>query len=398
MQKTPRRILFLQSQAHWSPTATVQHLLASHLDRGSFEVHVACAIGPRGKSTPAYTRYQATPDIHLRPTNFGTQIFEASKVAAAKGLVSTSLAVPVTLLGLVRYARSHGIDIVHASEHPRDVYTAAVISRLTNARHVVHLHAKCAEWMRPTVRRLMTQADGIVGVSQFTASSATAIGCKPDRIHHALSAMESSSWDFRIDSQSLQQEFEIPTEALIFATVGDARPWKGQELTMRALAEIKDRIPEFRYLVVGSLLDGIDETYGLYLKTLVHELGLGREVIFTGRRSDVPVVLAACDFLVLPFFDEGFGLAILEAMAMKKAVIALDSGGPRELVEHGKSGLLSAPDDVDGLAGSIETLATDGRLRAEMGAYGRRRVEEYFTPQRLASDFERIYREILAGS
>jgi glycosyltransferase involved in cell wall biosynthesis len=133
------------------------------------------------------------------------------------------------------------------------------------------------------------------------------------------------------------------------------------------------------------------------LQGLADELGLRREVILTGVRSDIAAVLAACDFCVMPFFEEGFGLAVVEAMAMRKAVAALDSGGPREFVEDGKSGLLSQPDDVDGLARNIHVLATDDRLRAEMGAYGRRRVEEHFTPERLADDFERIYREIRAA-
>jgi glycosyltransferase involved in cell wall biosynthesis len=211
-----------------------------------------------------------------------------------------------------------------------------------------------------------------------------------------LNALDIAKWDDRTDGLTVRREFEIPLSVLALGTVGLARPWKGQELTMRALAKIKDRIPEFRYLVVGSLFDPVDRNYGDYLQRLAHELGIGRQVIFTGIRPDIPSVLAACDFCAMPFFEEGFGLAILEAMAMKNAVLALDSGGPRELVEHGKSGLLSAPADVDGLARNIETLANDGRLRSEMGAHGRRRVEEYFTPERLASDFERIYRKILA--
>ena len=166
---------------------------------------------------------------------------------------------------------------------------------------------------------------------------------------------------------------------------------------MRALATIKDRIPDFRYLVVGSGSVGIDTTYGTSLRRLADELGIGRQVILTGVRSDIPAVLAACDFCVMPFLEEGFGLAVMEAMAMRNAVIALDNGGPREFVEHGKAGLLSQPNDVDGLARNIETLATDDVLRAEMGAYGRRHVEEHFTPERLADDFERIYRRLRAA-
>ena len=66
-------------------------------------------------------------------------------------------------------------------------------------------------------------------------------------------------------------------------------------------------------------------------------------------------------------------------------------------MENGRSGLLSKPGDVEGLARNIETLANDERRRDELGAQGRRRAEEYFTPQRLASDFERIYREVVTS-
>ena len=206
--------------------------------------------------------------------------------------------------------------------------------------------------MRPSTLRALTRADAIVGVSRFVADSAVSIGCSPERVHHAHSALEIDSWDYRIDGHAIREEFGIPREAVVLATVGDAGgPWKGQELTLRALAEIKGRIPDFRYLVVGSLAPGTDATYGTYLQRLAGELGLGNEVIFTGPRPDIPRVLAACDFCAMAFLDEGFGLAVLEATAMKKAVLALESGGPQEIVEDGRSGLLSKPGDVEGLLG-----------------------------------------------
>jgi glycosyltransferase involved in cell wall biosynthesis len=243
----------------------------------------------------------------------------------------------------------------------------------------------------------MRRADAVVCISKFVADSAVSFGCNPDRTHQALNAIDLECWDYRTDGQPIRDEFAIPADTIVFANVARIRPWKGQELTLRALATIKDRIPDFRYLVVGSGSVGIDTTYGTSLRRLADELGIGRQVILTGVRSDIPAVLAACDFCVMPFFEEGFGLAVMEAMAMRKAVIALNNGGPREFVEHGKSGLLSQPDDVDGLARNIETLATDDVLSAEMGAYGRRHVEEHFKPQRLADDFERIYREVRAA-
>ena len=221
-------------------------MLVRYLDQESIEVHVACSIGPRRRPTPVYVRYQEIPDIRLRPSNFGVQIFKSTKLHAAKGLVSTAIAAPITLVGLIRYAREHRIDIVEGSEHPRDALAGGLIARRAGARHLIHLHVKCADWMRPSTLRALRRADGIVGVSRFVADSAVSIGCNPARVHHALSALESETWDYRIDGNAIREEFRIPREALVFATVGDAGgPWKGQELTLQALAKIKERIPTF---------------------------------------------------------------------------------------------------------------------------------------------------------
>jgi glycosyltransferase involved in cell wall biosynthesis len=394
MEKDRLRILFLETQPVWLPSVAVQHLVVSNLDRRAFEVHVACLVGPEGRPTEPYKQYQKTPDIHLRPTNFGLRIFDSTKRDAVKGLLSTGIAVPRTLAGLVRYAKRHRIDIIHNSDGPREALSGALIARLTGAKNVVHLHTQCGNWMRPSVLHVLRRADAVVGISRFVVDSAISFGFNPDRIHQADNAIDLAPWNYRTNGQQVRDELSIPPGAIVFATVAKIRPWKGQALTLRALATIRDGIPDFRYLVVGGGSLGIDTTYGKNLQRLAAELGIGQQVILTGARSDIPAVLAACDFCVMPFFEEGFGLAVMEAMAMRKAVIALDNGGPREFVEQGKSGLLSQPDDVEGLARNIQALATDDRLRAEMGAYGRRRVEEHFTPERLADDFERIYREI----
>lgn len=97
----------------------------------------------------------------------------------------------------------------------------------------------------------------------------------------------------------------------------------------------------------------------------------------------------------MPSYEEPFGMIFLEAMAMKRPIVALANGGTPEVVDHGKGGLLSEPGDIEALAGNILTLIRDKPLRESMGAYNRKRVEEYFTPQRMANDVERVYQEIL---
>jgi glycosyltransferase involved in cell wall biosynthesis len=104
--------------------------------------------------------------------------------------------------------------------------------------------------------------------------------------------------------------------------------------------------------------------------------------------------MAAADIFAMPSFHEPFGLVFLEAMAMKRPVVALDNGGTPEVVEHGQTGLLSPARDVNALASNILTLLRDPALRARMGELGRRRVETLFSPGRLARDVERVYASV----
>ena len=189
--------------------------------------------------------------------------------------------------------------------------------------------------MRPAVFRALKQADGIIGVSEFAAHSAIAIGCQPERVYHALNSLDARQWDYQTSGSAVRQEWNIPPDALVFAIVGRVGPWKGHELLLNALAQIKDRIPDFRLVIVGgdapSALPKSSGSYVAYLQEKTRELGLSQQVIFTGLRSDIPAILATCDLYTMPAFEEGFCLAILEAMAMKKAIVALDNGGPRRL-------------------------------------------------------------------
>lgn len=394
------RVLFFQSKAYTWSTSAVHRLLLQHFDRERVEMHIACAIGPGGAQTPAYAMFAAIPDVHLRPTNFGSPIFGgASKLVMAKNLLATGLAVPGTLIGLINYVKRRQIDIIHVSENSREVSTSVFLTKMTGAKTVVQLHAKCASWMRPVALRILRQADGIIGVSAFVADSAIAIGCQPEKVYHSLNGVEPNQWDYQMDGSLIRQEFHIPPDTLIFTIVGYTLPWKGQELVLQALVQIKDRLPDFRFMIVGgdtAQPQTSHRSYLAYLQEQVRDLGLSQQVIFTGMRSDVSAILAASDLYTMPTFEEPCGLAILEAMAMKKAIVALDNGGPRECVQHGKSGLLSQPSDVRQLAENILKLANDPHLRKQMGECARQRIEEYLNPQRQANEIEQIYRRVLA--
>jgi glycosyltransferase involved in cell wall biosynthesis len=171
--------------------------------------------------------------------------------------------------------------------------------------------------------------------------------------------------------------------------------WKGHFELLSALAQVKRKYSNVRLAIVGSDYPADSGTTQM-LEEHARELGVRENVVFTGQRSDIASLLAACDIFSLPSFEEPFGLVFAEAMAMKRPVVALTNGGTPEVVEHGRCGLLSPPGDIDALAANLLRLLDDPALRRQFGEYGRSRVEQHFTAARMASDFTEIYGRMLA--
>ncbi len=115
------------------------------------------------------------------------------------------------------------------------------------------------------------------------------------------------------------------------------------------------------------------------------------KVTFLGFHDDVDSFMAQIDFLVVPSMAfESFGLVILEAMRHRKAVICTDFGGMKEIVEHGKTGLIVPAGDIRALAGSITDLLADMEATRRMGEEGYRRLEAQFTAERMVSQYDAL--------
>ena len=239
------------------------------------------------------------------------------------------------------------------------------------------------------------RADAIVGVSNHTAKTFVEAGYRPDRVHAVLNAIEPSRWDPSLDPAQGRTSLGVPDGAPLILSVARLFRGKGHFELLSALAQVKRKYPNVRLAVVGSDYPA-DSGATQMLKEHALKLGIAENVLFTGQRSDIALLLAACDIFSLPSFEEPFGLVFAEAMAMKRPVAALTNGGTPEVVEHGKCGLLSPPGDIDALAANLLQLLDNPALRAQMGEYGRSRVEQHFTPQRMASDFATLYERMLA--
>jgi glycosyltransferase involved in cell wall biosynthesis len=361
------------------------------LDRSRFDVHVACSAGTPEARTPAFEALSAIPDLHVRPFDFGPSLFGRSRIEKA-ALLLGGLPTVARFASLAGYIRRHRISVLHSTDRPRDAVSCALLAKLTGAKSVVHVHVKCADWMSRPARWAMGQADALVGVSQFVARSLVENGYAAEKTHAVLNAIDPAAWDYRLDPGPVRHALGIPSDTPVVACAARLFRGKGQDHLIRALSLIRRELTDVRLLIIGrDDRQAMRTSFTAELKALARDLGVLDQVVFTGYRADVPALFAASDVFALPSFEEPFGLVFLEALAMKKPVVALNNGGTPEVVEHGTSGLLSAPGDQAALATNLLTLLRAPALRARMGECGRRQVEARFTPERMARDAEQIY-------
>ncbi len=385
------RVLFINSAPLAGADTWIHLLLLRSLSQNQFELHAA---GQPGSAAPAFDELSRIPGVALRPTNFGPSLWGQSRLQKLAS-VADCLPAAASISGLAAYIRHHRIEILHSTDRPRDAIACVVLAALTGAKALIHAHVNYGDWMGRGVNWAFGRADAIVGVSSHTASSFVEAGFRPDRVHAVLNAIDPSHWDPSLDSASGRVSLGVPDGAPLIVSVARLFRGKGHFELLSALALVKRKHPHVRLAIVGSDYPADSGTTRM-LGEHASELGIGENVIFTGQRSDIASLLAACDVFSLPSFEEPFGLVFAEAMAMKRPVVALTNGGTPEVVEHGKCGLLSPPGNIDALAANLLQLLDDPVLRAQFGAHGRSRVEQHFTPQRMASDFAALYSRILA--
>jgi glycosyltransferase involved in cell wall biosynthesis len=124
--------------------------------------------------------------------------------------------------------------------------------------------------------------------------------------------------------------------------------------------------------------------------------GLGDRVLFPGYRADVPALVAAFDAYVLPSLWEGLPLALLEALALGKPIVASRVGGVPEIVEHGVLGFLVPPRDPGALAEHLVRVVDDGALRARASELGPLKFARQFSVEAMVDAHARFFEEVAA--
>jgi glycosyltransferase involved in cell wall biosynthesis len=299
---------------------------------------------------------------------------------------AAALHTAVYVARLARRLRALRPNLVHTNSLKSGIY-GSLAAQIAGVPVVWHVRDRIADdyiprgavrLVRAMVRRL---ADGVLANSDATLATVS-----PGR--------SARSW-------VLPSPVEVPPAGrahderpAAFGMLGRIAPWKGQDLFLRAFAAAFPGGAQ-RAVLIGSPLFG-EEGFERELRELAIELGVEERVEFRGFREDVFAELARLDVLVhASVIPEPFGTVVLEGMAAGLAVLASDEGGPAEVVEDGRTGLLFASRDRDALAEAMRRLDADPGERGRLGVAARSALEDY-RPERIAARLEEVYDAVLS--
>jgi glycosyltransferase involved in cell wall biosynthesis len=184
---------------------------------------------------------------------------------------------------------------------------------------------------------------------------------------------------------------EIPEKRFgsppVIGVIGRLEKQKGHEYLFEALNVLK-AVPWTLWVVGdGSLKNNLER--------LAKDLDLRERIIFLGARRNIPELLSQIDIFVMPSLWEGLGLALLEAAAAAKPIVASNVGGVPEIIKDGETGILVLPKNVKSLADGLEHVLLGAAEAKEMGVRARKFVSEKYGVERMVGDYEKLYRDLL---
>lgn len=328
---------------------------------------------------------------HLRELGLAYRLLPLPRlVGRDRSIAGHLLSILATAPRLLAFLRREGVALVHSNDgrmhltwslparlagvptlwHQRNVFSA---SRLTG------LMIRCAA--------------RVVTISDFVASGL------PEVAAHKAQVMDNpfelpDGLDRAASRSALRQELGLAAETPIVGLFGNLIDWKRPLLFVEAATRLPASLdPAPAFVVFGEDRGGFREA----MTARAAEAGMKDRLFFMGFRLPVWPWLAACDLLVAPAVNEPFGRSLVEAMLCGIPVVASDSGGHREILKDGETGLLVPPDDAPAFAAAIEALLRDESRRGRIAAQAEAAARDRFSVQSHVAQVTEAYRGLLVA-
>jgi glycosyltransferase involved in cell wall biosynthesis len=363
------RVLYLNpfSQEVSGPDESLLALLTELVPLG-VEAHLV--LPSRG---PQVTRYEAL-GVTVHVANLAMLRRDVSPATAALFPARLARAV-VEVRGIARRVEA---TLIHTNMEV--LLEGGLAARALGIPHVMHYRGNTLDQPRLVFDGLTAiwtaLADHIYCISRATAAvfERRGRGRKVEVLYNPLNVAAFASAN---RSDALRATLGAVGQGPLIGTVGRLHPRKDVETFVRAAALVAARVPDARFVVVGSAEAPVELDYQRRLEALIGEVGLGGRVILAGARRDMPAVMKALDVFALTSRHEGFGRVVAEAMAAGRPVVVTREGAPPELVEEDRYGVCATPADAADFAEKILGLLARPEATSAMAARAAERARGF---------------------
>jgi glycogen synthase len=316
-----------------------------------------------------------------------------------------------TKRAIARYCRERDVDIIHAhspclnglaafSQGVPLVYEmrsswedAAVSEGITSDRSVRYCASR---WLETMVAR---RAAAIVVICEGLKQELLARGIAESKITVVVNALPEAIFDLPASSDVEELRVSLGLEgARVLGYFGTFFQWEGVDALIKALPKVISAIPEVKLVLAGG---GLQQQA---LCDLVDEMELERNVVFAGRipHADIAKFYGLADLMVYPRVSNRLTemvtpLKPLEAMAQRVPIVASYIGGHAELIEHGKTGYLYEPGNLEAMAAAIVSVLESESTRAEMAERAWRKVAAERRWSVVCQRYVDLYRNVASG-
>jgi len=305
----------------------------------------------------------------------------------------------IAFIKIYCHIRKEKYTIVHThSSKPGFIgRVAARMARTPIIVHTIHgfpFHDFMPLWkqrffiaLEKTVSRI---SDKLITVSRLNLAKALALKLdNQEKFVNIYSGISFNRFGRHINKDRKKADLGIPAGKKIVGMIGRLSAQKAPDILIRAVPEIISAVPDVHFILAG---DGeLKDT----LEKLIRRLNIANHVSLAGARSDVPDLLQIIDVFVVSSLWEGLGRSLTEALYMGIPAVATDVEGIPELVIPGKTGILVPPRDVPALARGVIRMLKDPAAARRMGQAGKKLVMDHFSSEKMVSDIDCLYQELL---
>jgi glycosyltransferase involved in cell wall biosynthesis len=300
-----------------------------------------------------------------------------------------------TVRELRRFLKKEGAELLHTHGYKSNLYALASTIGMPIGRV-----ATCHNWLGEDIKMksyawldkfFLGRFDRVVAVSDSIREELASARIPSWKLATIYNGIDLKRFVSPVDAAEIRRELGIGEGWKVVGTVGRLSAEKGHGYLLEAARELLSEGERLAFVIVG---DG--PLRGKLEKDVSSQGERGSNILFMGTRSDMERMYAVMDVFVLPSIREGLPMALLEAMASRKPVVAARVGAIPKILEDGRSGRLVEPGDAEGLARAIREILGDPERGRRMVQNAFETVKKTFSAEGMAERYLEVYGDVTA--